>query len=112
MSKIHFIILLSASFITTLSADPDLEINVENPQHHTSSSGIEGNTADSQLLQTIQTQIQNQYRHYNLSIRVTDGKVAIRGYVRSEEDKKNIEELVHSIPGVKTISNEIEVREN
>lgn len=48
----------------------------------------------------------------NVKIITVDGRVTLRGPVNSDAEKQKIEQLAHSVEGVKSIDNQLEVKSN
>jgi hypothetical protein len=68
----------------------------------------ESNT-NAQLLNSIQDYIKNSYREYNINIHIQDGVVTLQGLVKSDSDKKSIENAVMQFDGVKKVENKLQV---
>ena len=79
----------------------------DNSSNDKNASSEEANQA---LVKQIQDTIKNSYRNYNINIRVKDGKVFLTGNVSTDADRSTIEADVKNIAGVKSVSNELEVR--
>jgi len=47
---------------------------------------------------------------HNAKIITQDGKVTLRGPVKSEDEKKQIEKIAHDVSGVSSVDNQLEVQ--
>ncbi len=83
------------------------QVNV-NEVRQTSDSGESSNE---EILNQVRAIIRNADRHYNLKIRISGGVVTLTGYVNNEQDKKNIEDAVRKINGVKDVDNKLSTRQ-
>lgn len=82
-------------------------------QAHPSADQQKGNPADRELTQKIRKAIHEDtslstYAH-NIKIISQDGKVTLRGPVRSEEEKTNIEAKAAAVAGEGNVTNQLEI---
>lgn len=61
------------------------------------------------LLNEVLSTIKGHYNHFNVNVYVENGEVTLKGTVHSTEDKRQIEQDVQKLGGVKKIKNELDV---
>jgi hypothetical protein len=67
------------------------------------------NNANAQLIAKIQAYIKANYQGYNVTVKLIDGVVHLNGIVSSGQDRKNIEDAILKMDGVKKVDNQIKV---
>lgn len=87
----------------------DVQVNI-NQEGATTTEGMDMNMeANHPLLDKIQNYIKSSYKEFNINIHIKDGVVTLQGVVRSENDKKNIENAISKFEGVKKVDNKLQV---
>lgn len=65
--------------------------------------------ANVKLIARIQEYVKANYQGYNLTVKIVDGVVHLNGIVSSGQDRKNIEDAILKMDGVKKVDNQIKV---
>lgn len=98
---------------------PDIKFNIQSDTHHVypgeaQSSGPQSDDnatlSDRQIQTEVLGLIKNKFNRYNLSVSIDQGTVILNGYVDNEETKRNIENDIRKIQGVKNVMNLIQVK--
>lgn len=67
------------------------------------------NEANQTLLNKIQNTIKSSYQDYNINVKLMPEAVILTGTVKSEQDKRQIEQDILKIDGVKKVDNRLQV---
>jgi len=65
--------------------------------------------ADRRLTQNVQQEIQDQFPDANINVTASQGTVTLRGTVRNNSERQEIEDIVQSIRGVQDVQNNLRV---
>ena len=66
--------------------------------------------SNEEVFNNVQGTIKGNYKNYNITIHIYDGKVTLTGNVDSDKDKKDIENKVKNVQGVKEVKNDLKVK--
>jgi hyperosmotically inducible protein len=115
LAAITGLLLSSLVFSQDKPTQPD-NTKVNKQERHKSADHAKDNASDRELMQKIRKSVVSDKSlsrsAHNVKIIAENGKVTLKGPVRSEEEKKSIEAKANEIAGSGNVTNELTVKES
>ena len=113
MKKTAFII-ANILFLSLFAENSQVQVNVfrdpSTEQFQKFPASHEAGDSNQKLLTAIEDALQASHRKFMINIRISEGIVTLKGFVNSQQDKQDVENIVANVPGVKKVDSQLEVR--